>query len=297
VTATNASSLGVGGVQLVDTVPPNTTFSPSLSSPGWLCVPNTGPGSVCRNPIGNILGNASGSAIFAVTVASPLAAGVKTISNTACVSEGPAQVDDCASVSVPTVGTPILALTKSLVSGSGTPGATLVFNVAVRNTGNQGAGNVMLNETVPNYTTFLPSASDPGWVCQLGGPGATLCFRSRGSSYSGHAENSLPTATLRKSVGQPRKELAMTRLSKEPQEVVAQPQLLTPTQLVERYPAIKLRTLRYWIQRAEPRRVSAGGKRKSLQGNGLAPAIIRKGRIVLIDEPKFLHWLDQGRRG
>lgn len=89
----------------------------------------------------------------------------------------------------------------------------------------------------------------------------------------------------------------MPRRSKQPQPVAAQPQLLTPIQLVERYPAIKLRTLRYWIQRAEPRHVSAGGKRKVLLGNGLGPAIIRKGRIVLIDEPKFLRWLDQGRRG
>jgi hypothetical protein len=105
-----------------------------------------------------------------------------------------------------------------------------------------------------------------------------------------------PFLRLDTSIGQPRKD-AMTRLSNEPKQVVAQPQLLTPTQLVERYPAIKLRTLRYWIQRAEPRRVSAGGKRICLQGNGLAPAIIRKGRIILIDEPKFLHWLDQGRRG
>jgi uncharacterized repeat protein (TIGR01451 family) len=32
-TASNASSLGVGGVQLIDTVPPNTTFSPCSRSP------------------------------------------------------------------------------------------------------------------------------------------------------------------------------------------------------------------------------------------------------------------------
>jgi uncharacterized repeat protein (TIGR01451 family) len=205
VTATDASSLGVGGVELIDTVPPNTTFSPSLSSPGWACVPNAGPGSVCRNPIGNILGNASGSAVFAVIVSTPLAAGVKTISNTACVSEGPTQVDDCASVSVPTVGTPILALTKSLVSGSGTPGATLVFNVAVRNTGNQGAGNVMLTETVPNYTTFLPAASDPGWVCQSSGASGSSCSLAVGALQAGSnrsarfavvLDNTLPAGVL-----------------------------------------------------------------------------------------------------
>jgi hypothetical protein len=67
------------------------------------------------------------------------------------------------------------------------------------------------------------------------------------------------------------------------------PRILTPQQLVELYPAIKLRTLRYWIQHAE-------GKRREVPGNGLAPALIRKGRITLIDEDAFRKWLEDGRR-
>jgi uncharacterized repeat protein (TIGR01451 family) len=184
-TASNASSLGVGGVQLIDTVPPNTTFSPALSSPGWACTPNAAPGSVCRLPMGNILGNGSASALFAVTVASPLAAGVASISNTACVSEGPTQVDDCASVSVPTAGTPMLSLTKSLASGTGTPGATLVYNLAAQNTGNQGATNVTLSENVPANTTFSPAASAAGWQCLPSGAAGSTCTLALGALQAG----------------------------------------------------------------------------------------------------------------
>jgi hypothetical protein len=62
-------------------------------------------------------------------------------------------------------------------------------------------------------------------------------------------------------------------------------------QLAAAYPAIKLRTLRYWVQHAAPRNVSQSGHRRVLAGNGLDAAIIRKGRIVLIDERLFLNWL------
>lgn len=69
------------------------------------------------------------------------------------------------------------------------------------------------------------------------------------------------------------------------------PPLMTLRQLVELYPAIKLRTLRYWVQQAVPRSISQGGSRSIRPGNGLESAIVRKGRIVLIDERLFLLWL------
>jgi hypothetical protein len=62
---------------------------------------------------------------------------------------------------------------------------------------------------------------------------------------------------------------------------------MTLRQLAAAYPAIELRTLRYWVEHAAPQ----GGHRRTLPGNGLEPAIIRKGRIVLIDEVLFLAWL------
>ncbi|MDP9122168.1 MAG: hypothetical protein M3O15_12525 [Acidobacteriota bacterium] len=72
---------------------------------------------------------------------------------------------------------------------------------------------------------------------------------------------------------------------------IVRPNYMTPRQLVELYPSIKLRTLRYWISHASPRQVSYGGAKKTLPGNGLEPALIRKGRITLIDEAQFFEWL------
>jgi hypothetical protein len=75
------------------------------------------------------------------------------------------------------------------------------------------------------------------------------------------------------------------------QEPQKRPNLMSLRQLAATYPAIKLRTLRYWVQHAAPRQISQGGRRRILPGNGLEAAIIRKGRIVLIDERLFLTWL------
>ncbi len=73
------------------------------------------------------------------------------------------------------------------------------------------------------------------------------------------------------------------------------PQLVSPAGLLELYPAIRPRTLRHWIQQAAPKHVSVGGRKRVLPGNGLGPAIIRKGRVTLIDPAKFRGWLFEGQ--
>lgn len=71
---------------------------------------------------------------------------------------------------------------------------------------------------------------------------------------------------------------------------LARPKLLTPEELCSFYP-IKRRTLKYWLQHSADREVSCEGKRRTIPGNGLGPAIIRKGRLIFIDEDQFLAWL------
>jgi len=74
------------------------------------------------------------------------------------------------------------------------------------------------------------------------------------------------------------------------------PKLLTPEQLCDAYP-IKPRTLRYWIQNATPRRAARGGQQIDMPGNGLASAVIRIDRVTLIDEERFVEWLNSRRLG
>ncbi len=82
----------------------------------------------------------------------------------------------------------------------------------------------------------------------------------------------------------------------KPPLAVAAPDLVTTAQLLERFPAVKGRSLRDWISKASPRAVSQGGRRRELPGNGLGPAILRQGRSILIDATLFQEWLE-GHRG
>jgi uncharacterized repeat protein (TIGR01451 family) len=163
------SGLGLGGLQLTDVVPANTVFDAAASSPGWVC-PATAAGSLCRLPAGNLDANGTVVRYFAVDLAPTLPAGVASVSNTACARSGPSTVVGCGSVSTPTAGRIVLTLGKTLASGTGAPGATLVFNLGVVNSGTQDSGPVTLSETVPANTTW---AGGGGWSCSGTGPGST----------------------------------------------------------------------------------------------------------------------------
>jgi len=66
---------------------------------------------------------------------------------------------------------------------------------------------------------------------------------------------------------------------------------LTIPQLSDRHPAFKESGIRNLIFQAKDRQSSKG----VVKGNGLAPAIIRIGRKVLIDEARFLEWVKSHR--
>jgi uncharacterized repeat protein (TIGR01451 family) len=196
-TARDLSGLGAGGLQLADTVPANTRFDAAASSAGWACAPDGGPGSQCHNQVGNLDPNGSLSRSFAVVVDNPLPAGVSSIANTGCVLEGPATVAACASVATPTAGAPALRVGKALISGTGAPGATLVYGLAAQNAGNQGATAVALGETVPAATRFAAAASSPGWTCVPAGGGAgAACTLQLGPLAAGATAHAAFAVTL-----------------------------------------------------------------------------------------------------
>jgi hypothetical protein len=80
-----------------------------------------------------------------------------------------------------------------------------------------------------------------------------------------------------------------------PFEICKRPNLRTPKEICSLYP-VKIRTLKYWVQHASNREVSCQGRRRTIPGNGLGPAIVRKGRLIFIDEDLFLMWLYEGSR-
>jgi len=178
IAVTDQSGLGLGGLQLTDEIPANTVFDAAASSPGWVCPATSGPvagaGSLCRLPAGNLGASATVVRYLAVDLVPALPAGVSAISNTACARSGPSTVAGCGSVSSPTAGAAVLTLAKSLASGTGTPGGTVVFNLSVVNSGTQDSGPVTLGETVPANTTW---AGGGGWSCTGTGPGSTCSLQ------------------------------------------------------------------------------------------------------------------------
>lgn len=59
--------------------------------------------------------------------------------------------------------------------------------------------------------------------------------------------------------------------------------ILSPSQLLERYPAIEKKWLTYQLSRRNE--------------NGLAPAVRLAGKRFFIDEDRFFEWLDSHRDG
>jgi len=73
----------------------------------------------------------------------------------------------------------------------------------------------------------------------------------------------------------------------------ATPVLSTVRQFSERHPCFTQGSIRQLIFASQPRKTSRG----PIPGNGLAVAIVRLGRKVLIDEARFFEWLESQQRG
>ena len=192
----NVGTRGATGVFLSETVPANATFNPGASTAGWSCVPDNNPGSACTLNVGSLVAGGSGNATFAVTVVSPVPAGVSQVSNTAGVADDgangadPTPGNNSASDTTPVDAAPDLALTKGDGGVSTTPGGTVAYALGYSNTGNQGATGVALTETVPANTTFNAGASTAGWACTPNGNAGSTCTLAVGAlaaSGSGNA--------------------------------------------------------------------------------------------------------------
>lgn len=68
----------------------------------------------------------------------------------------------------------------------------------------------------------------------------------------------------------------------------------TIAQTARAYPAFSQAALRDLVFKAEDRKNSRGER---IKGNGLAPAVLRIGRKVLIDFDAFESWIDSHRQG
>ena len=171
----NAGNLDATGVFITETVPSGATFDPVNSDSGWL---ETVPGSgIYVFSIGALNAGDSGTVDFAVTVSSPVAAGLDALQNTATIDDddlnGPESNDLNNTGSDTTVidAAPDLFVTKDDSQVAVNAGESLAYTIDYGNLGSQDATGVVLTETLPAGTTFDAATSDPGWVETFAGSG------------------------------------------------------------------------------------------------------------------------------
>ncbi len=187
----NAGNQDATGVALTDTVPANSVFNPAASTAGWACAPGNNPGSVCTLTIGNLAAGSGGTAIFAVTVDNPLAAGVTQIANSAVIADDgsngadPTPGDNSSSDTTPVNAAPDLNIAKDDGGVTTVPGGTVIWTLNFNNAGDQDATGVALTDTVPANSVFNPAASTAGWVCAPDNNPGSVCTLTIGNLAAG----------------------------------------------------------------------------------------------------------------
>jgi CSLREA domain-containing protein/uncharacterized repeat protein (TIGR01451 family) len=189
------------GVVLTETVPTGTTFNAAGSDPSWVEELPAGSG-IYKLTLGTVprfnLAGHTGTKNFAVTVNNPAAAGLNSISNTASIDHDETAYEEdinLANNTATDTNTTLNAAPDLTVSSKSdgvtntTPGSTLTYTINYANSGNQGAANVVLTETVPTGTVYVAAGSS-GWSCANGSPGGTVCTLSLGTLNGGGAGGS-----------------------------------------------------------------------------------------------------------
>ncbi len=83
----NVGTQEATGVVITETVPDNTTFNSTASTPGWSCAAGAPAGTTCQLTAASLPAGQSATAVFAVTVITPLPAGVTAITNTVVLAD------------------------------------------------------------------------------------------------------------------------------------------------------------------------------------------------------------------
>ncbi len=105
-----------------------------------------------------------------------------TITNTATTNDDgtngadPTPSDNTATDTDTLVALPDLMISKTDNVTNTTPGSMLGYVITYRNIGDQNSTGVVITETVPPNTTFVPASSTAGWVFTSTTAGATITF-------------------------------------------------------------------------------------------------------------------------
>ena len=164
----NYSNGGTGnatGVFLNEFLPQGTTFNDAASTPGWIALGS----DEFEFAVGNLAAGASGSVAFAVTVPSPVPAGLEQIDNTVKIADDGTHgadvnpANNTGTDSTPVNAAPDLVITKTDGGTTTLPGGIVLYQITYSNVGTQDATGVVITETLPSNTTFNSASSFGAW--------------------------------------------------------------------------------------------------------------------------------------
>ena len=184
-TYTNEADEDAIEASLTETVPDNTVFRPTQSTPGWVCTPDDQPGATCVLPLGTVPAGTEASAVFTVRVKNNVDTEGWRIVNTACAHPGP----NCSTVETLTSAAPVLSITKTALFNQARPGNLLRYRIKAFNSGNMDADPVVITDTVPGSAVFDPANSTPGWSCDPDGSAGSVCSFDAGLLPTGSNVN------------------------------------------------------------------------------------------------------------
>jgi len=193
-TVSNAGPNDAGSLQLVDTLPPSTSFV-SAAGAGWTCGHASGV-VTCTRPGPHALG----AGIPAVSIVAQVNAAGGTITNSATVSPGttggiadPDSADNTATANTSVLpGADIRIAQKTVTSAlPAIADSNVTFVIQPRNGGPAAATDVSVSDTLPAGWTFV-SASGTGWTC---GNAANTVTCTRATYAAGAANDITIVAT------------------------------------------------------------------------------------------------------
>ena len=170
------SNLGTSvatGAVITETIPENTTFDPTNSTPGWVLN-----GNEITFEIGEVGPGERGTVVFAVIVDSPLPAGVTEFPNVATITDdgdnGPDQnldnnsSDDQRETVINVVAAPDYVIDKvENFDDPVNPGDPVDWTIVVSNEGNQDGTGVVVTDTLPDTSLFNSFVASNGGVIDL----------------------------------------------------------------------------------------------------------------------------------
>jgi uncharacterized repeat protein (TIGR01451 family) len=167
----NAGLANSTGVVLTEFLPTGSTFNAAASTPGWTAL---GTGAFTFT-VGSLPAGASGSVVFAVTVPTPVPAGLEQLTNSVSIADDGTHgadtnpANNSASDTTPINAAPDLVVTKTDNKVTTLPGGILLYQITYSNIGTQNDDTVVLTENLPANTTFNSTYSDPAWDSEAPG--------------------------------------------------------------------------------------------------------------------------------